>query len=71
MTFTEFETAINACSIGCDNSQQGKFKALTRCFDLFDRWRNEEAVAYLAALESGPDLSPRAFDASRNCLNSL
>lgn len=58
MTFTEFETAIN-CSIGCDNSQQGKFKMLI--------WARD----YQAALESGIDLSPKEFDASRNNLNPV
>ena len=67
MTFTEFETAINNCAINCDDSQQGKYRHLMNGFDLFDRWRRDEDMAYIAQLDNPDfDMSPAAFSRAYN-----
>ena len=73
MTITELKTSIDACFIGCTESREDKAKAIHRCFDLFDSWRDEEARAFVAALEADPDfdLSPAAFSTTRNRLNQV
>lgn len=69
--FNEVKAAVDSCFANCDESFSGKAQAINATLGMFDKWRDAWARDYQAALESGPDLSPKEFDASRNCLNSL
>ena len=69
---TEIQASIDNCIVGIDQStREGKAKAINASLDLFASWRDQDARNYQAALETGVDLSPRAFDAIRNCRISV
>ena len=66
----DLEAAINRCFMDCDDSTEGKIKAVSAFLDQVDQWRDDHAKAYLEALDSNPDLSPAGFT-SRNDLNPV
>lgn len=70
----EIKAAIENCVIGIDQTtREGKAKAIIATLDLFAQWQDEEARAYIAALEADPDfdLSPAAFSTTYNRLNQV
>lgn len=71
MTITELKASIDHCFVGCTESPADKARAINRVLDMFNVWRDDQAKAYLAALEVNPDLSPAAFSTSRNRLNQV
>lgn len=70
-TITEIQSAVNRCFMDCNDSIEGKIKAVSAFLDQVDQWRDDHAKAYLEALDSNPDLSPEAFDAFRKVAISV
>ena len=68
----DLEAAINRCFMDCDDSTEGKIKAVSAFLDQVDQWRDQEALAFIAAT-ADPDfnLSPAAFNTTRNRLNPV
>ena len=71
---TEIQNAIDHCAVGLDlTTLEGKGKWIINALNLFESWRDEEARAFIAALEADPDfdMSPAAFSTTRNRLNQV
>jgi len=57
MTIAELKASIDHCFVGCTESPADKARAVNRVLDMFNVWRDDDARAYLEALETS-DLSP-------------